>query len=274
MGVSALLMYNNLTRLTMAATGGLGELEFLHPPGTTGLTPASRVAILAIAQAGTRLVGQGLDWGSGTGCLAITAARLEGVSRVVGLELLPANVAIAHHNAVRNGVVDKVQFIVAASYAPLTQVGRDALATLRGQTDFILANPPASDGDDGLGYRRELLRGAREYLAIGGVVLLSISAQYGQARITRLQQEISGFSYGGVLASSGWVPFDLRRPDLRHCLELYTAEERRGGLPYQFRHPARPEAAMDAQAALAYFRQSGASPLTQWQTHLFRYGAA
>lgn len=35
---------------------------------------------------------------------------------------------------------------------------------LRGQLDFVLANPPSSDGDDGFTFRRIVLRDSAEYL--------------------------------------------------------------------------------------------------------------
>jgi hypothetical protein len=140
-----------------------------------------------------------------------------------------------------------------------------------GQTDFILANPPSSEGDDGFEYRRMILRDARQYLVVGGVVFLSISYQYGQQRVERLSQQIPGISYGGVLTSTDWVPFDLQRSDLLHCLEVYANEESRGGLKYAFLDPEIAGVSMDAQAALERFRRAGLSPLTKWQTHLFRF---
>src|SRR5205807_9603 len=104
----------------------------------------------------------------------------------------------------------------------------------------------------------------------GGVVFLSVSSQYGPARVDRLCQEEPGFAYEGVLASSGWAPFDLGRPDLLQCLRQYAAEERRGGLAYAFRHPDHPEKeGLDARTALAYHETTGCSPLSQWQTLLF-----
>lgn len=39
--------------------------------------------------------------------------------------------------------------------------------SLHGGVDFVLSNPPSSQGDDGFGFRREVLRG-REFLKKGG----------------------------------------------------------------------------------------------------------
>jgi SAM-dependent methyltransferase len=263
---------HNRTAVNADATEGLGEIQILHPPGTFAVTPASRIAIQAIGKYQHLITGNGIDWGSGTGCLAITAARIDKVKRVIGLEISPLDVEVARQNAILNGVEDKAAFFLSDSFKPFAATGRKSLETLLGQTNFILANPPSSEGDDGFEYRQLVLNGARQYLVPGGVVFLSISYQYGQQRVERLSQQMPGFSYGGLLASTDWVSFDLQRPDLLHCLELYAEEERRGGLKYVFVNPEVPNVYLDAQAALAYFRRIGLSPLTKWQTHLFRYG--
>jgi len=258
------------TLLDDEATCGLGEFCISHPPGTFAITPASRIAIRAIGTNRQFLSGVGIDWGSGSGCMAIAAARLPSVEQLIGLELSPANVEIARHNAAQNDIADKLQFIHADSYTPFGEADRKNLQSLRGQIDFILANPPASDGDDGFGFRRAVMRGAGEYLLPGGRIFLNISYQYGEQRTRQLCRDAPGFSYAEPIASTEWVPFDLERPDLLDCLELYAQEEERGGLPYAFAHPEDPEGdPINAGAALQYFHQTGRSPLSKWQTHLF-----
>lgn len=263
------------SRFDADVTRGLGPFEFHHPPGTFALTPASRISLQAIWDHQPLLRGTGLDWGSGVGCLGIAAARIPAVDRVVGLELSEANVQVAVVNAARNDVAHKTSFLQADSYTPFVVEDRANLSAFAGQMGFILANPPSSDGDDGFEFRRVVLRGAKEFLAPGGVVFLSISYQYGARRIERLTEEINGFVHEGVLSSTDWVPFDLSRPDLLRCLENYAAEECRGGDPYAFLDPERPggEPAMTAEAALACFRRTGLSPRSKWQTHLFRWQA-
>ena len=261
----------HIISLPHEATFGLGELHIYQPPGSFALTPASRIAIEAIGQHQHLLNGLGLDWGSGTGCLTIAAAKAEGVKNVIGLELTSANVRAAHHNAVLNNVEDRVTFLLSDSYLPLSEADQETLNAHLGQIDFILANPPSSDGDDGFAFRREVLRGGRPFLKPGSLVFLNISYQYGQRRIADLCQQIAGFTHEGVLASTDWVPFDLQRADLRQCLRDYAAEEQRGGFPYEFAHPESPEASLNAQTALAHFQQTNQSPLTKWQTHLFRF---
>lgn len=253
---------------------GLGPVVFQHPPGTFVPTPSSHIAIRTLCEHQDLLRGRGIDWGSGVGCLAIVAARIAAVEEVVGLEISGPDVRTARDNAARNGVAEKTDFIWADSYAPRLAEDRRRLESLAGRAQFVLANPPASEGDDGFTFRRSVLRGAKHHLAPGGVVLLNISYQYGARRIGRLEEEAEGFRYEGVLSSTDWVPFDLDRDEWLHCLEAYAAEERRGGEPYAFLDPEQPEGepGMTAEAALAGFQRTGLSPLTKWQTHLFRRG--
>jgi hypothetical protein len=144
------------------------------------------------------------------------------------------------------------------------------MVALKGHVRFVLANPPSSPGDDGFEFRRRILRGAREFLTDGGVVFLSISTQYGKQRIDNLTSAAPGFRHGGVLATTGRVPFDLNRPDLLDCLRAYVREERRGGLSYEFVLPGDPAGDLvTAAAALSHYKRTGESPLSQWQTHLF-----
>lgn len=149
------------------------------------------------------------------------------------------------------------------------------LSQLRGQVDFVLANPPASEDDDGFQFRRAVLAGGREFLKHQGIVFLNISHQYGWERIQSLTAEVTGFTHGGVVASTEWVPFDLDREDLLHCLELYVGEEERGGLAYAFRGER--EAVGEyrtARMALERYRRTGQSPESKWQTHLFIFSKA
>lgn len=251
---------------------GVGEMVLTHPPGTFALTPASHAAIQAVLTHRALISGSGIDWGSGVGALAITAALAAPVERVYGLELSAANVAVARENAARNGVAARTRFFHADSYRPFDPIEQAELEILRGRVDFVLANPPSSEGDDGFGFRREVMRGAARWLRGGGRLFLSISRQYGEARIAGLTEEVPAFRHLGPLYSTPWVPFELERPDLRAVIEAYAREEARGGLPYAFGTPGAPEQPLDARAALAHFRRSGESPLSQWQVHLFENG--
>ena len=247
---------------------GAEPIRIHHPEGAFVPTPASRIALKAIAAHTGRFRGRGLDWGSGSGLLAIAAARLAGVEEVLGLELDPRGVAAARENARANQVDDRVRFFESDAYQPASAEGRRVLAAFRDTTDFMIANPPSSSPvGDGFEMRRVVVRGARDYLKPGGVLLLSVSAQYGEERVAGLLRAAPGFRHDGVGATTDLVPFDMERPDLRRDVRTYAREEERGGLTYAFRNPRDPETPMTAIEAWNYFQATGESPLSRWQSH-------
>jgi len=257
--------------LEAASTDGLGRLSFYHPVGTFALTPASHILMNAIIQNKALLSGNGIDWGSGVGCLAILAAKISAVDRVYGLEISQANVEAARINAERNGVCHKVSFMLADSYCPLNEAEKQALDELRGTFNFIISNPPSSDWDDGFGFRRLVMTGAKDFLKKDGLVLLNVSFQYGAKRVESLYQNTRDFVYEGTAASTDWVPFDLTRADLLNCLKVYAQEEAAGGTDYTFSDNGSDSRFINARTALDTYIKSGVSPLTKWQTQLFRY---
>ena len=262
-------MPQDLTEIPAPPALGPDPIRIHHPEGAFVPTPASRVALRAIGRHADRFRGRGLDWGSGSGILAIAAGRISGVEKVLGLELDPRGVAAARENARRNGVEAKVRFVESDSYRPVPPEGRKALERFRGAADFILANPPSSSPvGDGFEVRRVVVRGARKYLKTGGVLLLSVSTQYGMERVRGLISANPGFVHEGVAASTDLVPFDMERPDLRRDVLTYAREEKRGGLCYAFRDPRDPARPMTAGEACERFRETGESPLSRWQNHL------
>lgn len=265
-------MTEGVTTIAVPASLGGGAIRIAHPAGAFAPTPASRVALRAIGRQARRIRGRGLDWGSGSGLLAIAAARAAAVKGVLGLEIDPLNVAVASGNARRNGVGARVRFVESDSWRPVSTAGRAALREFAGAADFVLSNPPASSPfGDGFEFRREVVRGAGAYLKPGGCLFLSVSVQYGEARFRGLLAESPGFRHQGVAASSGWTPFDLERPDLRLNALTYAREEERGGLPYAFRDRRDPGRTMSAVEAWERYQRCGESPLTRWQSHLLEW---
>jgi hypothetical protein len=250
-------------------TNGLGKLKLYHPTGTFGLTPASHILIKAIIDNQNLLHGSGIDWGCGVGCLAIFAARIKAVDHLYGLDISQPNIDAAVINAQENQVADKVSFMLADSYRPFSPENQSALEKSKGKVNFILANPPSSEGDDGFAFRRLVVNDATEYLCKGGMIFLNISFQYGVKRMESLYENNQQFSYLGLAASSDYVPFDLSRPDLLECLKTYLKEEQKGGYEYTF--GGRDGKFMNARSAFENYTAKGESPLTKWQTHVLRY---
>ena len=71
-----------------------------------------------------------LDLGSGSGILALAAARL-GAARAIGIEIDPEAAPIAQRNAERNGLTDRVTFLTGDA---------GALAPLLGPADLLVSN--------------------------------------------------------------------------------------------------------------------------------------
>ncbi len=256
-----------MTAITIEDTGGLGPVEVEVAGGGGTVTPASRVTLRSVGRHRELLAGIGIDWGSGTGCLAIAAARVEGVRRVVAVERDPLAVASIGENARRNGVAGRIVAVRADVLRPLDPTGEDVLSSVRGEVGFVVANPPVSPDGDGLGFRRRLLAEALPYLVDGASLLIQISVQYGRSRIEGLAD--GPYRYEGMLETSPPEPFDLRRPDLRAALHRFVAEEARGGRAYEFRLQGS-DRPVSAAESLRVWRTTGASPLTRWQVHHFR----
>jgi release factor glutamine methyltransferase len=73
------------------------------------------------------------DIGTGSGCVAVCAARHLPQSRVTAIDISPAALAVARKNAAEHGVEERIEFIES-----------DLLATLEAERrfDFIVSNPP------------------------------------------------------------------------------------------------------------------------------------
>ena len=254
--------------ITIEETGGLGTVYLEVPVHRQSITAASRICLIGIGRNRSLLAGTGIDWGTGSGCLAIAAARIPAVDRVIGIEIDADDVAVANRNAERNGVPDRVKVVLGDLFEAVLPEDGPTLDALSGACDFLIANPPASTGDDGLGWRRAALHGATRFLRRGAPVLMQVSYQYGK-RIQRLAADEPGYTYEGVLETTDWVPFDLDREDLAGYLRDYVDDESAGGSPYTFRDDS--GRSLTAIQALARADETGRSPLSRWQMHLFRW---
>jgi release factor glutamine methyltransferase len=130
------------------------------------------------------------DIGTGSGCLAVTAAAERPYLEVIATDISEAALHVAHENAGRYGVSDRIAFRESAYLIGAT-----------GTFDFILSNPPyvteseyqglapevreyepASAlvaGEDGFRDIRQIVDLATAYLAPGGTMLIEIG--YDQA---------------------------------------------------------------------------------------------
>jgi release factor glutamine methyltransferase len=132
------------------------------------------------------------DIGTGSGCLAITAAAERPYVEVVATDISAAALGVARQNAARHGVADRITFRESAYLIGVT-----------GTFDFILSNPPyvtefdyqrlapevreyepASAlvaGEDGYRDIRQIVEVGTAYLTPGGTMLIEIGYEQADA---------------------------------------------------------------------------------------------
>jgi release factor glutamine methyltransferase len=172
------------------ARGTRERMLLLRPPGV--YMPRTDTGLLAeaVRREGTLAGGRVLDLGTGTGALAMVAARA-GAARVTAVDINPRAVMAARFNALLRGLPIDVLC------GDLTRPVRDR------RFDLVLTNPPyvpsATDslprrgpalawdaGRDGRALLDRVCREAPPLLAPGGTLLMVHSALCGTARTLRL----------------------------------------------------------------------------------------
>lgn len=132
------------------------------------------------------------DIGTGSGCLAVTAAAERPYLEVTATDISEAALGVAHENAGRHGVSERIAFREAAY-----------LTGAEGKFDFILSNPPYVTereyqtlapevreyepatalvaGEDGFRDIEQIVDLATFYLAPGGTLLIEIGYEQADA---------------------------------------------------------------------------------------------
>jgi len=153
-----------------------------------------------------------LDFGTGSGCLAIALAAKSPAAKIVAIDVSPEALDVAKQNATKNNVAERIEFVQGDGFEALTSGtgvspvridshGQDARATIH--FDLIVSNPPyiataeiatldpevrdfdprgALDGGaDGLDFYRRLATEARSFLKPGGKIMLEFGDGQGAA---------------------------------------------------------------------------------------------
>jgi release factor glutamine methyltransferase len=163
-----------------------------------------------------------LDVGTGSGCLAVAAAKYHKTAQVTAVDVSAAALAVASRNAARHGVADRIRFLEGDLYAPLP-AGE--------HFDFILSNPPyiphgdlaslpvgvrdfephsaLDGGTDGYAVFDRLVGGAPERLKPGGHLIVEIGAAQEEPARRRIEA-LGVFDLGKTIFDGSGHPRVLR----------------------------------------------------------------
>jgi release factor glutamine methyltransferase len=151
-----------------------------------------------------------VDVCTGSGCIAVTIARLRPRAKVIATDLSNPSLAVARQNATRHEVCERITWLEGDLLRPLAEKG------LEGRIDVIVSNPPYIAEDDwatlqpevrlfeprgalvagpqGTELHERLLREADRYLSPSGALIMEIGA--GQSRaMRRIVEQIPGYRF-------------------------------------------------------------------------------
>ncbi len=145
-----------------------------------------------------------VDVGTGSGCLAVSIAREVPSAALKAVDISAEAIEVARRNATRNGVADRIEFLVGDLFEPLRRAPEKAR--------LIVSNPPyiavaemtqlqrevrdwepwlaLTDQGDGLGFYRRLLEEAPAQLEAGGYLIGEIGYQQAAAVRSLISDEI------------------------------------------------------------------------------------
>jgi release factor glutamine methyltransferase len=166
-----------------------------HHAATTGAAPAV------------------LDWGTGSGCLAVTLATRIPAADITAIDISPAALEMARRNARRHGVEPRIRFVLADGVEPLPPgpgfdlvvsnppyIPSAEIATLQPEVRDHDPRAALDGGPDGLDAYRRLASSLPPRLANPATLLLELGDDQAAA-------------VSGILAGQGWTVIRVA-PDL------------------------------------------------------------
>jgi release factor glutamine methyltransferase len=124
-----------------------------------------------------------LDIGTGSGCIAISIARLLGQVTITATDISPAALELACENARTHGVEDKIDFICSDVFPPRGSGPFDCIvsnppyirsADIEGLSAEVRCDPRVAldGGADGMRFYRQIIAGAQGYLSNHGLLIM------------------------------------------------------------------------------------------------------
>ena len=181
-------------------------LRFLVTPAVLIPRPETELLVdLALERIAPEAADQVLEIGTGSGCIAVTLARLRPQARVVATDISEPALAVARANAAPHGT-EHIEFRLGDCYAP--SAGE--------QFDLIVSNPPyvatgdphlaqgdlrfeperaLTSGTDGLALLRRIVGEAPPRLRQGGWLLV----EHGHDQADRVRELLCGAGFATLL---------------------------------------------------------------------------
>lgn len=172
-----------------------------------------------------------VDVCTGSGCIAVSVARLKPSTRMIAIDISNASLEVARENARRHAVGDRITWLAGDMLEPMAE------KELAGRVDVIASNPPYISEADWVGLQPEvrcfepkqallagsrgtefherLLKDAHRYLTASGVLLMEIGAGQGPV-VRQLAETIGGY---------GPVRFIRDAADIERVVIVERAEE-------------------------------------------------
>lgn len=184
-------------------------IEFAVTPAVLIPRPETELLVEQIVQRiPTEQQATVVDVCTGSGCIAVSVARLNSHARILATDISNASLEVAWENARRHAVGDRITWLEGDMLGPLAE------GELTGRVDLIVSNPPYIAERDWAGLQPEvrcfepkmallaglrgtefherLLKDARRYLAVRGALLMEIGADQGQV-VRQLVETIGGY---------------------------------------------------------------------------------
>ncbi len=126
-----------------------------------------------------------LDFGTGTGCIAIALAAKNPNAKITALDISSAALALAKENAARNKVAERIEFLPSDGFAALTTemkfdlivsnppyIASAEIATLDPEVRDFDPRAALDGGADGLDFYRRLATEGKNFLQPNGKIML------------------------------------------------------------------------------------------------------
>jgi SAM-dependent methyltransferase len=169
-----------------------------------------------------------LDLGCGAGPIAIALA-FAGARAVVAADIMPMACALTRRNAITNGVSDKIEVVQGDLFEPVQGRKFDVIVDdVSGVAEEVarLSSwfPPLVplSGPDGTNLTIRMLRGAANYLNVGGHLFFPVLSLSNSAAIVSEARRLYADRLSLVAAKS--IPFNQELKD--HSLRLFELRER------------------------------------------------